>query len=66
MQGYLETLTVRLATGLAELDEDVRRRQAAYLLEAQQPDGGFAGREGGSDLYYTGFALRALSVFGVL
>ncbi len=30
------------------------------------PDGGFRGREGGSDLYYTGFAVRALAVSGGL
>ena len=27
-------------------------------------DGGFAGREPGSDLYYTGFAVRGLAVLG--
>jgi geranylgeranyl transferase type-2 subunit beta len=66
MRGYLENLTIRLSAGLAEADEDARRRHATYLLAAQQPDGGFAGREGGSDLYYTGFALRGLSVLGEL
>ncbi len=66
MQGYLETLTIRLASGLAEVEEEVRQRHAGYLLAAQQSDGGFSGREGGSDLYYTGFALRALSVLGEL
>ncbi len=66
MQGYLETLTVRLAAGLAEVNEATRQRHAQFLLAAQQPDGGFAGREGGSDLYYTGFALRAMSVLGEL
>jgi len=35
-------------------------------MNAQQPDGGFAGRMGGSDLYYTAFALRGLSVLGCL
>lgn len=30
------------------------------------PDGGFRGREGESDLYYTGFAVRALAVSGGL
>lgn len=30
------------------------------------PDGGFRGREGDSDLYYTGFAVRALAVSGGL
>jgi len=65
MPGYLESLTVRLAAGLAE-EEALRRKHGAYLLAAQQPDCGFAGREGGSDLYYTGFALRGLSIIGEL
>jgi geranylgeranyl transferase type-2 subunit beta len=65
MPGYLENLTIRLAAGLAE-EEEARRRHGAFVLAAQQPDGGFAGREGGSDLYYTGFALRALSITGQL
>jgi geranylgeranyl transferase type-2 subunit beta len=32
----------------------------------QNTDGGFSGREGGSDLYYTGFALRGLAVLDEL
>jgi geranylgeranyl transferase type-2 subunit beta len=36
------------------------------LLSFQQPDGGFAGRRGGSDLYYTSFAVRALALLGGL
>ena len=63
---YLEDLTIRLATAVAELPEEVRQLHTDYLLAAQQPDGGFAGREGGSDLYYTGFALRGLSILGGL
>lgn len=66
MPTYLENLTIRLATGVAELPEPVRQRHAQYLLSAQQSDGGFAGREGDSDLYYTGFALRGLAVLGEL
>ena len=66
MPTYLEDLTIRLATGVAGLPEDVRGRHANYLKAAQQDDGGFAGREGGSDLYYTGFALRSLAVLGEL
>ncbi len=66
MPAYLEQLTLRLAAGIAELPEDVRARHAQYLLAAQREDGGFAGREGGSDLYYTGFALRSLAVLGEL
>jgi len=36
-------------------------RHRRYLVTAQNWDGGFSGREGGSDLYYTGFAVRALA-----
>ena len=63
---YLEDLTLRLARGIAELPEEFRARQVKYLLAAQREDGGFAGREGGSDLYYTGFALRSLAMLGEL
>ncbi len=35
-------------------------------MPAQNADGGFSGRQGGSDLYYTGFALRGLSALGTL
>jgi len=53
---------MRLLDGIERLPESLRRRQTAYLLDRQNPDGGFSGREGGSDLYYTGFALRSLAV----
>jgi geranylgeranyl transferase type-2 subunit beta len=66
MPTYLEALTLRLAAGIAALPEDFRRTHAQYVLAAQQGDGGFAGREGGSDLYYTGFALRSLAMLGEL
>ena len=65
-QPYLVRLTARLADGLARLPEARRRRHAVYLRAAQNPDGGFSGREGDSDLYYTGFALRSLAVLGAL
>jgi prenyltransferase beta subunit len=32
-----------------------------FVLRQQNPDGGFRGRDGRSDLYYTGFALGALA-----
>jgi geranylgeranyl transferase type-2 subunit beta len=66
MPSYLESLTIRLSSGLAVVPEAVRSRHAKYLLAAQREDGGFAGREGGSDLYYTGFALRGLALLGEL
>jgi geranylgeranyl transferase type-2 subunit beta len=63
---YLARLTGRLLDGVERLPDEVRRRNTRYLLEAQNPDGGFSGREGGSDLYYTGFALRSLAVLQAL
>lgn len=66
MHNYLTHLTLRLSDGVGRLSEDDRRHHVEYLRKAQQPDGGFAGREGGSDLYYTGFAVRALAVLGEL
>jgi len=59
---YLTRLTTRLIEGIERLPADIRERNTRYLLEAQNSDGGFSGREGGSDLYYTGFALRSLAV----
>ena len=66
MLNYLESLTLRLAQATSELPEQQRDRHGKFLLAAQRPDGGFAGREGDSDLYYTSFALRSLGVLGLL
>ncbi len=63
---YLVRLTARLADGVSRLPAEVRNRHAAYLRAGQNPDGGFSGRAGGSDLYYTGFALRGLAVLDAL
>ncbi|MCI0703321.1 MAG: terpene cyclase/mutase family protein [Planctomycetia bacterium] len=63
---YLTRLTNRLLDGIERLPAEVRERNTTYLLEAQNADGGFSGREGGSDLYYTGFALRSLAVLQAL
>jgi len=63
---YLESLTLRLAAGAMRLTGDVRQRHAAFFAAAQNDDGGFSGREGPSDLYYTGFALRGLALTGEL
>jgi geranylgeranyl transferase type-2 subunit beta len=59
---YLQRLTSRLVDGLDRLPEEWRQRHIDWLRSLQNPDGGFSGREGGSDLYYTGFALRSLAV----
>ncbi len=63
---YLPRLTARLVEGLARQPAAFRDRHAAYLIAAQNADGGWSGREGGSDLYYTGFALRGLAALGAL
>ena len=66
MSAYLQNLTIRLAQGVGRLPEATRQLHTDYFLAAQQSDGGFAGREGGSDLYYTTFAMRGLSILGEL
>jgi geranylgeranyl transferase type-2 subunit beta len=63
---YLEQLNTQLADGLLRLPEASRARHVAYLHAAQNADGGFSGREGSSDLYYTGFTLRSLAVLDEL
>ncbi|MEL6107836.1 MAG: prenyltransferase/squalene oxidase repeat-containing protein, partial [Planctomycetota bacterium] len=60
MLSYLQDLTLRLAAGASRIEPDVRDRHAMWLIAKQRDDGGFAGREGESDPYYTAFALRAL------
>ena len=57
---------MRLAEGLGAIPDFARERHVKFLTDAQQGDGGFAGREGLSDLYYTSFALRGLAIGGAL
>lgn len=63
---YLQRLTLRLTIGAAQLDEATQQRHAGFILARQRADGGWAGREGESDLYYTSFALRSLAILGLL
>jgi geranylgeranyl transferase type-2 subunit beta len=63
---YLPRLTARLTDALLRLPAEVRERHANYLRATQNADGGFSGREDGSDLYYTGFGLRGLAVLDAL
>ena len=63
---YLAEVTLRSAAGIAGLSDQLRRRHETFLIDAQRDDGGFAGRRGESDLYYTGFGVRALAVLGKL
>jgi geranylgeranyl transferase type-2 subunit beta len=59
-------LMLHLAEGTGNLPEETRLLHGDYLLQAQREDGGFAGRRGSSDLYYTSFALRSLAMLGRL
>ncbi|MGO8691419.1 MAG: prenyltransferase/squalene oxidase repeat-containing protein [Thermoguttaceae bacterium] len=63
---YHAALMLRWMTAATGLPEDLRRRHGAWLAAAQREDGGFAGRRGASDVYYTGFALRGLAMLGQL
>jgi geranylgeranyl transferase type-2 subunit beta len=64
--GFLERLTLQLTIGAAQLPSELCQRHGDFVLQRQRPDGGWAGREGESDLYYTGFALRSLAILGLL
>jgi len=50
------------AAGLRSLPGRFRSRAAAYLTAARNPGGGWPGPRGGSDVYYTAFALRAMDL----
>jgi len=62
---YLAQLTDRLLRGARALPDTFRGRQIQFLVTLQNPDGGFSGRQGPSDLYYTSFALRCAQLLNV-
>lgn len=59
---YLTELTLKLALGASHLDDNTRALHRVWLQTQQHEDGGFAGREGNSDPYYTAFGLRGLLI----
>ncbi|MBT5018271.1 MAG: terpene cyclase/mutase family protein [Planctomicrobium sp.] len=61
---YLIRLGNRLADGLLDLPDDRKQRHRKFFLSFQSKDGGFRGRDGDSDLYYTSFAVRGLMMLG--
>ncbi len=63
---YLFRLADRVSRGLREIAPDRLARHRDFLISQQTETGGFRGREGDADLYYTGFAVRALAVSGGL
>jgi prenyltransferase beta subunit len=50
--------------GGASLGAEACRELVRFLQAGRTPDGGYAGRDGRSDLYYTVFAVESLSVLG--
>ena len=63
---YLVRLAKRLNAGLIRMAPERRERHREFVLSQQQPDGGFCGRGDESDLYYTSFAVRCLTLLGGL
>jgi geranylgeranyl transferase type-2 subunit beta len=63
---YLFQLADRVSRGLQRLSPERLARHRQFLADQQTEAGGFRGREGDADLYYTGFAVRALAVSGGL
>lgn len=61
---YLDTLDEKLAAGVARLGPSFAEPRVRFVLSKQMPEGGFAGRRGGADIYYTDFALRTLLLLG--
>ena len=55
-----------LTLDFSRLPEAVRHRHTAYVSRMQRSDGGFPGRRGASDVYYTAFALRNLAMLDAL
>jgi len=61
---YLIQLADRVSRGLKRIPMHNIERHREFLLTQQTAAGGFRGREGDADLYYSGFAVRALAVTG--
>ena len=59
---YALDLAARLAEGARRLDPARRDRHARFVRRFAEPCGGFRGRDGDADLYYTSFAVRTLAM----
>jgi len=59
---YLLQLGFRLAMGIQNFPTQWKAKHIEFIHGFQQADGGYRGREGGSDLYYTAFAVRSLAM----
>ena len=63
---YLDQLDARLVAGLSKVPVQQLAPHREFLIASQYADGGFPNRAGKSDLYYTGFTLRALAGLGAI
>jgi len=63
---YLVRLTGRILPGVLRETSERRNELRDYFLAALDQNGGFRGRKGGGDLYYSAFALRGLFLLGML
>ena len=59
---FLFRLADRLQNGMSRLPPELQGKCVNAVLRQQKPDGGWGGREGDSDLYYTSFAIRSLTM----
>jgi len=59
---YLDLLDDTLRSAVRDASLSFVEAQTRFVAERQQPDGGFRGRQGGSDAYYSDFALRCLTL----
>ena len=59
---YLVLADYVIATGASLMKPAFRQLQRDFVLQKQQPDGGFGGRQGESDVYYSDFAVRVLDL----
>jgi geranylgeranyl transferase type-2 subunit beta len=66
MISYLVRLTERILPGVLRETPERRNELHAYFLAALDQNGGFRGRKGNGDLYYSAFALRGLFLLGML
>lgn len=59
-------LSFRLAMGVEQVAPIFRENIASFVRSKAATEGGFIGRKGKADIYYTGFALRTLALVGEL
>lgn len=66
MISYLAQLAERILPGLLREKPERRDKLRAHFLASLDHNGGFRGRKGIGDLYYSAFAIRGLFLLGML